>query len=176
MKPSGLKGYLILAVFSSVSFLNARCCTCLSYWSIVWTQRYSLDEGMKCLRHQPRKYKKKKKKNCVLEVVKRTWLPVDHRAEPGQSQASSSIPHLWNVCFAHRSHVRSQVQECSLERRMCCWDYLDWICDWTWKVEDRNFYHFLLDSQVYLLSYRAVLSDSVATNCLWLFEFKITKN
>ena len=100
--------------------------------------------------------------------MKRTWRLVDHRAGPGQSEVSSFIPHLWNVCFAHCFHVRSWVQECSLERRMCCWDYLDWICDWTWKIEDRNFYHFLLDSQVYLLSYRAaaaakspVVSDSV---------------
>lgn len=58
-----------------------------------------------------------------------TWLPVDLRAGPGQSESPHPLPCPWNV----RCPLFPQwelFQRHSLGRAGFCWDHLDGMCDW----------------------------------------------
>lgn len=63
----------------------------------------------------------------------------------------------WNVHSVHCSHSGSHFQGCNLESVMCCWDYLDGLCDWTHK---RSLYTLLrVQWQVWRSTPLAVAQD-----------------
>lgn len=68
---------------------------------------------------------------CWRRLSRGWWQPADQLAGSGQLAAPYPLSYPWNVHPTHSSCISSCFQECGLERAMCCWDKMVWLCVWT---------------------------------------------
>lgn len=76
-----------------------------------------------------------------------------HELDPG-TEGCHPLLCPRNIHSAHCAHSRSHFQGHGLEKVSCCWDHLDWICDWTWGRPQHKFLRFWTDAR-----YLAVTQD-----------------